>query len=129
VAPNGENLAADDGLGHKRGYSGDSSFWSKAESKDISLGTPPDGEKKKKKKKGKKGDDEEEGGEDGKKGAPAISHIDPDKDTTDPTPFHEKPSRLAMLVDPKSLDDLEKVSFRRVWLRSGPWLGTRGHCV
>jgi Ca2+-transporting ATPase len=38
-----------------------------------------------------------------------ISHLDPDKDTTDPTPFKEKPSRLAMLVDPKSLDDLEKI--------------------
>ncbi|WVR07270.1 calcium-translocating P-type ATPase, PMCA-type [Kwoniella sp. DSM 27419] len=38
-----------------------------------------------------------------------AAHLDPDKDTTDPTPFHEKPSRLAMLVDPKSLDDLEKI--------------------
>ncbi|WWD17545.1 calcium-translocating P-type ATPase, PMCA-type [Kwoniella shandongensis] len=39
----------------------------------------------------------------------AAAHLDPDKDTTDPTPFHEKPSRLAMLVDPKSLEDLEKI--------------------
>ncbi|KAK8858928.1 calcium-translocating P-type ATPase, PMCA-type [Kwoniella newhampshirensis] len=39
----------------------------------------------------------------------AAAHLDPDKDTTDPTPFHEKPSRLAMLVDPKSLSDLEKI--------------------
>jgi len=38
-----------------------------------------------------------------------ISALDPDKDTTDPTPFREKPSRLAMLVDPKSLEDLEKI--------------------
>ncbi|KAK4688429.1 P-type Ca2+ transporter type 2C, partial [Tremellales sp. Uapishka_1] len=38
-----------------------------------------------------------------------ISHIDPEKDTTDPTPFAEKPSRLAMLVDPKSLEDLTKI--------------------
>jgi Ca2+-transporting ATPase len=37
------------------------------------------------------------------------AHLDPEKDTTDPTPFKEKPSRLAMLVDPKSLDDLEKI--------------------
>lgn len=37
------------------------------------------------------------------------SHLDPEKDTTDPTPFKEKPSRLAMLVDPKSLEDLEKM--------------------
>lgn len=37
------------------------------------------------------------------------AHIDPDSDTTDPTPFKEKPSRLAMLVDPKSLDDLERI--------------------
>lgn len=40
---------------------------------------------------------------------PQTSHLDPEKDTTDPTPFREKPSRLAMLVDPKSLDDLEKI--------------------
>ncbi|KAL7420199.1 plasma membrane calcium [Cryptotrichosporon argae] len=38
-----------------------------------------------------------------------ISHIDPDKDDTDPAPFREKPSRLAMLVDPKSLQDLENI--------------------
>lgn len=41
--------------------------------------------------------------------APPIEHIDPNKDNTDPTPFKEKPSRLAMLVDPKSLNDLEAV--------------------
>ena len=35
--------------------------------------------------------------------------LDPEKDTTDPSPFHEKPSRLAMLVDPKSLETLEKI--------------------
>ena len=38
-----------------------------------------------------------------------MAHLDPDKDTTDPTPFREKPSRLAMLVDPKSLEDLTKI--------------------
>lgn len=38
-----------------------------------------------------------------------AASIDPEKDTMDPTPFREKPSRLAMLVDPKSLDDLEKI--------------------
>jgi Ca2+-transporting ATPase len=37
------------------------------------------------------------------------AHIDPDKDDTDPSPFREKPSRLAMLVDPKSLEDLERI--------------------
>lgn len=46
--------------------------------------------------------------EEGKAG-PNVSHLDPDKDTTDPTPFKENPSRLAMLVDPKSLNDLEKI--------------------
>ncbi|WVQ83119.1 calcium-translocating P-type ATPase, PMCA-type [Cryptococcus sp. DSM 104549] len=51
----------------------------------------------KKKKKGKKSKEE------------IVSHLDPDKDTTDPTPFRENPSRLAMLVDPKSLEDLEKI--------------------
>ncbi|ODO10159.1 calcium-translocating P-type ATPase, PMCA-type [Cryptococcus amylolentus CBS 6273] len=40
---------------------------------------------------------------------PPSAHLDPDKDTTDPKPFREKPSRLAMLVDPKSLNDLEKI--------------------
>lgn len=38
-----------------------------------------------------------------------AAQLDPEKDQTDPTPFREKPSRLAMLVDPKSLDDLEKI--------------------
>ncbi len=38
-----------------------------------------------------------------------MAHLDPDKDTTDPTPFKENPSRLAMLVDPKSLEDLTKI--------------------
>lgn len=37
------------------------------------------------------------------------AHLDPDNDTTDPTPFKDTPSRLAMLVDPKSLVDLEKI--------------------
>jgi Ca2+-transporting ATPase len=37
------------------------------------------------------------------------AHLDPDNDTTDPAPFKDKPSRLAMLVDPKSLADLEKI--------------------
>lgn len=38
-----------------------------------------------------------------------ISALDPEKDLTDPAPFKEKPSRLAMLVDPKNLDELEKI--------------------
>lgn len=51
----------------------------------------------------------EEAKEDKKKTAAPISHLDPDKDTTDVTPFRDNPSRLAMLVDPKSLEDLEKL--------------------
>lgn len=35
------------------------------------------------------------------------THIDHTKDLTDPTPFMHKPSRLASLVDPKNLDELE----------------------
>lgn len=57
--------------------------------------------KGKKDKKGKKGKKDKE--------EPPSAHLDPDKDKTDPTPFREKPSRLAMLVDPKSLEDLEKI--------------------
>jgi Ca2+-transporting ATPase len=41
--------------------------------------------------------------------AAMSSALDPNNDQTDPTPFREKPSRLAMLVDPKSLEDLEKI--------------------
>ncbi|BEI91925.1 uncharacterized protein CcaverHIS019_0407450 [Cutaneotrichosporon cavernicola] len=57
---------------------------------------------------------EDEAEDDKKKGKknkapPPMSHPDPENDTTDPTPFAEKPTRLAMLVDPKSLDDLEKI--------------------
>ena len=44
-----------------------------------------------------------------KKGEVQSSRLDPDNDTTDPTPFKEKPSRLAMMVDPKSLEELEKM--------------------
>ena len=44
-----------------------------------------------------------------KQGRVVPVHIDPDKDQTDPRPFKEKPSKLAMLVDPKSLDDLENI--------------------
>ncbi|OCF76311.1 calcium-translocating P-type ATPase, PMCA-type [Kwoniella mangroviensis CBS 8886] len=67
-------------------------------------------EKKKKSKKSKKSKKDEDGeGEEEEEDRPQAAHIDPDKDTTDPTPFREKPSRLAMLVDPKSLDELEKI--------------------
>ena len=45
----------------------------------------------------------------GKKAETEMHHLDPDKDTTDPTPFKEKPSTLAVLVDPKSLESLEKI--------------------
>ncbi|WWC61624.1 calcium-translocating P-type ATPase, PMCA-type [Kwoniella dejecticola CBS 10117] len=65
-----------------------------------------DKKEKKKSKKDKKG--EKEGEEEEDKPVQAA-HLDPDNDKTDPTPFREKPSRLAMLVDPKSLDDLEKI--------------------
>ena len=50
-----------------------------------------------------------EGGKKKKEKMEEMAHLDPDKDTTDPTPFREKPSRLAMLVDPKSLEDLTKI--------------------
>ncbi|GMK59452.1 hypothetical protein CspeluHIS016_0800580 [Cutaneotrichosporon spelunceum] len=43
------------------------------------------------------------------KAPPVITHVDPETDMTDPTPYAEKPSRLAMLVDPKQLDGLEKI--------------------
>ncbi|CAE6429378.1 unnamed protein product [Rhizoctonia solani] len=36
-------------------------------------------------------------------------HIDPSADTTDPTPFDQKPLVLASLVDPKSLPSLESM--------------------
>ena len=38
-----------------------------------------------------------------------MERLDPEKDTTDPTPFKEKPSTLALLIDPKSLESLEKI--------------------
>ncbi|WRT66112.1 calcium-translocating P-type ATPase, PMCA-type [Kwoniella shivajii] len=59
------------------------------------------------KKNAKKEKKSKDGGEEKK--PVQAAHLDPDKDTTDPTPFKEKPSRLAMLVDPKSLEDLEKI--------------------
>jgi Ca2+-transporting ATPase len=55
--------------------------------------------------KGKKGKKDKKA----KKGEFQSSRLDPDTDTTDPTPFKEKPSRLAMMVDPKSLEELEKM--------------------
>jgi Ca2+-transporting ATPase len=55
-------------------------------------------------KEGKKGKKEKK-----KKGEFKSSALDPENDTTDPTPFKEKPSRLAMMVDPKSLEELEKM--------------------
>ncbi len=36
-----------------------------------------------------------------------MTHLDPTKDTTDPTPFEHNPSQLAVLLDPKSLEGLE----------------------
>lgn len=52
---------------------------------------------------------DEEGKKEKKEAKEEMAHLDPDNDTTDPTPFADKPSRLAMLVDPKSLADLEKI--------------------
>jgi Ca2+-transporting ATPase len=39
----------------------------------------------------------------------APESLDPEKDTTDPTPFAFKPLQLASLVDPKSLESLTKL--------------------
>ncbi|ORX36943.1 hypothetical protein BD324DRAFT_627796 [Kockovaella imperatae] len=64
---------------------------------------------------GKHGDEDDEemdektGGSKKKDQAALMNHLDPEKDTTDPTPFKEKPSTLAVLVDPKSLESLEKI--------------------
>lgn len=58
-----------------------------------------DGKKKKRKLWGRKKKDDEG----------HVAHLNPDDDKTDPTPFRENPTRLAMLVDPKSLEDLEKI--------------------
>lgn len=44
-----------------------------------------------------------------KRGEFASSRLDPETDTTDPTPFKEKPAVLAMMVDPKSIEELEKI--------------------
>ena len=55
-------------------------------------------------KEGKKGKKQKK-----KRGEFESSRLDPDNDNTDPTPFKEKPSRLAMMVDPKSLEELEKM--------------------
>ncbi|KDQ14940.1 hypothetical protein BOTBODRAFT_109588 [Botryobasidium botryosum FD-172 SS1] len=40
---------------------------------------------------------------------PALQHIDPTTDTTDPTPFAHIPLKLASLVDPKNLQALESL--------------------
>ncbi|KAH7342030.1 calcium-translocating P-type ATPase [Rhizoctonia solani] len=48
-------------------------------------------------------------------------HIDPSADTTDPTPFEQKPLVLASLVDPKSLHSLESIGGTEGLLRG---LGT-----
>ncbi|CUA75881.1 hypothetical protein RSOLAG22IIIB_01882 [Rhizoctonia solani] len=48
-------------------------------------------------------------------------HIDPNADTTDPTPFLQKPLVLASLVDPKSLQSLESIGGSEGLLRG---LGT-----
>jgi Ca2+-transporting ATPase len=50
---------------------------------------------------------ESEGDDDEEDATPQSTHIDPALDTTDPTPFLQKPSALAALVDPKSLATLE----------------------
>ncbi len=57
-------------------------------------------------KKDKPVEDDEEGSAAGKQ---QMGHIDASLDTTDPTPFEHNPSKLAALLDPKSLDELEKL--------------------
>lgn len=47
--------------------------------------------------------------EDANVAARASAHIDPANDTTDPTPFFQKPLVLASLVDPKNMDELEAI--------------------
>jgi Ca2+-transporting ATPase len=53
----------------------------------------------------------EEGSTDKKRGdaLATVAHINPVDDHTDPTPFGFKPNDLAALVDPKNLNDLEKM--------------------
>lgn len=65
--------------------------------------------KTRKGRKEKKAKDKAEKAEKLKRGEFASSRLDPETDTTDPTPFKEKPAVLAMMVDPKSLEELEKI--------------------
>ena len=58
--------------------------------------------------------------------ARASAHIDPANDTTDPTPFFQKPLVLASLVDPKNLDDLEAIGGAEGLLHGLGVDGTRG---
>lgn len=121
LAPIGENEVASSighsSIGHKRGGSFGGSintFTTTDANEDVPAVANDNVEKKKKRRWGKKdkeGEDDEE--EEAKKGGPAMSHLDPSQDKTDPTPFKEKPSTLAMLLDPKNLNELEKVSIGR----------------
>lgn len=58
--------------------------------------------------------------------ARASAHIDPANDTTDPTPFFQKPLVLASLVDPKNLEDLEAIGGTEGLLHGLGVDGTRG---
>jgi len=46
---------------------------------------------------------------DGSDAPPPVAHVNPADDTTDPTPFAFKPYALAALLDPKTLEDLDKM--------------------
>lgn len=65
--------------------------------------------KTRKGKKEKKAKDKAEKAEKLKRGEFASSRLDPETDTTDPTPFKEKPAVLAMMCDPKSIEELERI--------------------
>ncbi|KAH7097377.1 calcium-translocating P-type ATPase [Auriculariales sp. MPI-PUGE-AT-0066] len=55
-----------------------------------------------------KGDGDKPANEEGSDSAP-LAHIDPDEDTTNPTPFTHKPLLLASLFDPKNLNGLSEL--------------------
>lgn len=57
-----------------------------------------------------------------------LTHPDPSKDTTDPTPFDFKPTLLASLLDPKNLRALEALGGVEGLLRGLGTDGVRGLC-
>ncbi|KAL1405555.1 plasma membrane calcium [Vanrija albida] len=99
LTPIGENDSKDPSTpNHKKNWS--VGTWSSGPGGDLTPSVTNDTKVDKKDKKEKK---------EKKNEPPEYAHLDPSKDTTDPTPFREKPSTLATLVDPKSLDELEKI--------------------